>query len=219
MIVVAASAWWLFRGRPAYVPPAAEGDAAAEAARDTVVMLRFTIASLSSAAAQNPEAAAYLDTVGRAPGSQAGGETFAKWREQLDGLVGPGLATIESSPVMTVYSGQQASLRIGSQGPNSVSELGLTVVPDAGAGGPITLDLAVESERADGKVELLARDLGLSLGPSGKIERETVVLPGGGAGLVLAVRSPLGADGYVVVLVSASASPAPAKSSGSGGGG
>ena len=112
-------------------------------------------ASLGDAAAQNPEAAAFLDAVGRAPGSQAGGDTFGKWRDQLDGLVGAGLATIESSPAMTIYSGQQASLQIGSQGPNSVSELGLTVTPNAGTGGPITLDLAVKSERADGKVELL----------------------------------------------------------------
>ncbi|MFG0314440.1 MAG: hypothetical protein ACF8LL_09680, partial [Phycisphaerales bacterium] len=67
--------------------------------------------------------------------------------------------------------------------------------------GAIQLRLGVESREASGTLELWAREAGLELGPRAQVEQETLVLPGGGAALAARVRSALGREGWIIVLV------------------
>jgi len=146
-------------------------------------------------------------------GSQAGAETLQSWRDQLEALIVAKLAAIETRPTLTVLSGQAATIRVASQGASSERTLEVAVTPEVAHSDSVRLDLRINSTTAEGALQLWAEEAGLALGPSASLERDVVVLPGGGVGLAAAVRTPLGRDGWLVVIVVPSVlPPAPSNS-------
>lgn len=207
IIVMVAAAWIIFRPGPAQVTTAPTEPT--QQRLPVAVAMSFLVVSIPAPAAERPDVTALLESIGRAPGGQAGATLFGQWRSQLATLTGAGVATTEAAPAVLVNSGEASTIKVGSQGATSTREISIRVVPVAGDAGPITLSLAVRSEQADSELELWAGELGVPLGASGSVERETVVLPGGGAGVVVSIRSPLRQEGWMVVLVGPKADPTP----------
>lgn len=205
VVLLGGLAWWRFRPRPA-ASPSESTESAPEAPREAV-SIEFTVATIDRTAALQSAAARFLGAVGGAPGAQGGPDVWQAWVDQLDALVAGGLATIESRPSLTIWSGDSATIQVTSQGVQTASDLKLGATATLGQDGAVSLDLRVSCEQAQGTLELWARDAGLSLGPGASVDRQTVVLPGGGVGLVASIGTPLGQEGWLVVLVKPKAVP------------
>jgi len=185
-------------------PPAPVLDPAAPeqpAADPRALVLDFTVATIPEAAADQPAPARLLQSIGSAPGAQADAPTVQSWLSEISTLARSRLATIQSRPRLTVASGQEAALEVGGSGPSSASSLRIAVTPRLAHGDSVLLDLRIDSKSAEGLLEMWAKEAGLALGATASLEREIVVLPGGGAGLAAAIRSPTGREGWLVVIV------------------
>ncbi|HZW10736.1 MAG TPA: hypothetical protein VFF69_12600 [Phycisphaerales bacterium] len=200
-ILAAISAPYLRRGSSG-TAGAAQPPAVPAPPRDLpTVMLDFTVATIPELVASQPSVARLLQSIGSASGAQADGAGAQAWLDQLQALVDAKFATIASRPRMAVASGQAARIEVRARAAASASDLEIAVTPEAADGGSVVLGLRIGSKAAEGMLELWAKEAGLSIGPSADLKRDVVVLPGGGVGLAAALRTPLGRDGWLIVIV------------------
>ncbi|MBK7404497.1 MAG: hypothetical protein IPJ41_07635 [Phycisphaerales bacterium] len=165
------------------------------------VALQFLVATVPSGAGRRPDVARLLQSIDAAPGAQAGAEPFNAWLGQIQSLAGAGVITIESRPTLVVRSGQTATIGVSSQTAAGSESLSITATPELGESDAVALDIRCRAGRAENAVERWTQDSSFPLGPHTDLARQTVVLPGGGAALLGAVRTPLGREGTLIVMV------------------
>jgi hypothetical protein len=199
--------WGTSRRASVAQPPAASAPPQSTA----TVMLDVTVATIPEPMAAQPAVARLLQSIGSAPGAQADAATVQSWLDQLQTLIDANAATIVSRPRLAVASGQAARLEVQARAGASASDLEIAVTPEAAHGGSVLLDLRIDSKTAEGLLEVWAKEAGLALGPSANLKRDIVVLPGGGAGLAAALRTPLNREGWLLVLVRPSVLMSPAQ--------
>jgi hypothetical protein len=116
--------------------------------------------------------------------------------------LGPGIATIQTSPRVVVSSGETASITVGSSATDARGRevardsREITYRPELTDDGLVRLDAEVWMRSADGRVPVMLQDLGLPIGERRVRERIPAMTPDGAA----AIWIPNGGEGWLVLI-------------------
>jgi|GEM_PF-5385201 len=200
--------------RPAR-PPAnsaranAEPAQTAEAATRRIVVVGASLYRIPETSLERSGAGMLIETASRLEGGAADAATLKMLRGLADSLVADGFAQREATMGVIQHEGEQAGIGVQETAGSGSRDLNLVFTPRLTDAGGAILDAELSASEAFSSVELLTRNLGLPIGPTGRARIELVVPPGGGAVFTCRVRGVTGGSWRLLAFVEANKQPPP----------
>lgn len=148
-----------------------------------------------------------VETAARLDSGAADAATLKMLRDLANALTAEGLAQCDATMGVIQFEGEQAGIGVRETAGSGSRDLNLFFRPRLTDGGGATLDAELTASEAFGSVELLTRDLGLPLGPTGRTRMELLVPPGGGAVVTCRVRGVTGGSWRLLAFIEANEQP------------
>ncbi|MCL4743009.1 MAG: hypothetical protein KJZ54_12490 [Phycisphaerales bacterium] len=195
--------------RPPATPAMANAQPAraAEGATKRIVVVGASLYRIPETSLERGEARMLVETASRLEGGGADAATLKMLRGLADSLVVDGLAQCDATMGVIQHEGEQAAIGVQEKAGSGSRDLNLTFTPRLTEAGGAILDAEVSASEAFSSVELLTRDLGLPIGPTGRTRIELVVPPGGGAVFTCRVRGVTGGSWRLIAFVEANEQP------------
>ncbi len=186
-----------------------EPEQAAEDAPRRIVVVGSSLYRIPETSLERGEARMLVETAARLESGAADGATLKMLRGLADSLSAEGLARCDATMGVIQFEGEQAGIGVQETVGSGSRDLNLLFRPRLTDDGGAALDAELSASEAFGSVELLTRNIGLPLGPTGRTRMELIVPPGGGAVVTCRVRGVTGGSWRLIAFIEANEQGAP----------
>ncbi|HRQ71916.1 MAG TPA: hypothetical protein PLU35_02695 [Phycisphaerales bacterium] len=200
----------LIRPAPAPAGTVASADELAPGAEDApkrIVVVGASLYRIPETSLERGEARMLVETAARLDSGAADAATLKMLRDLANALTAEGLARCDATMGVIQFEGEQAGIGVRETAGSGSRDLNLFFRSRLTDGGGATLDAGLTASEAFSSVELLTRDLGLPLGPTGRTRMELLVPPGGGAVVTCRVRGVTGGSWRLLAFIEANEQP------------
>ncbi len=181
----------------------------AEDAPRRIVVVGASLYRIPETSLERGDARMLVETASRLQSGAVDAATLKLLRGIADALAAQGLAECDATMGVIQREGEEAGIGVSETSGSGSRDLTLFFRPRLTEDGGAILDAELSASEAFTSVELLSRDVGLPLGPTGRTRMELVVPPGGGAVVTCRVRGVTGGSWRLLAFIEANEQGAP----------